>query len=75
MSWKKLLLIRRVIIALFVNTFTADDEYSCQNRENLRQQIQIQLSQKSKTFFEFFIAFLNFTSNPEYFEKKMRLIG
>ena len=30
----------------------------------------MELSQKVKIFSQFFIAFLKFTSNPEYFEKK-----
>ena len=40
---------------LFLNTFTADDKYSPLNRDNLAQPIQMmQLSQKQKTFSEFF---------------------
>ena len=38
--------------------------------QNLRQQFQTPLSQKQKTFSEFFIAFLKLAWNLEYFQKK-----
>ena len=44
--------------SLFVNTLTADDKHYMLNRDNLTQPIQIQLSQKQKTFSKFFFAFL-----------------
>ena len=54
---------------LFVNTLTADDKHYLLNRDNLAQRIQMQLSQKQKTFSEFFFAFLksilNFKHLPE----------
>ena len=37
------------ILRLFVNTWTADDEPFLLNRDNLRQKIQIPLSEKQKT--------------------------
>ena len=40
-----------------VNTLTADDKYSLLNRDNLTQPIQIVLSQKEKTFSQFFCPF------------------
>ena len=40
------------------NTLTADDTYYLLDRENLREAIQMELSQKQKTFSEFF--FLHF---------------
>ena len=58
------------ILRLFVNTLTADDKYSLVNRDNLMQPIQILLSQKQKTFSEFFCAFLKCTLNFEHFSKK-----
>ena len=61
------------ILGLFVNTFADDEVYLPQNRENVLQQIQMQLSQKPKIFSQFFIAFLKSTSNSVYFEKKMSL--
>ena len=58
-----------------INTLTTYDEYSRTNRENLPLPIQIQLSEKLKTFSEIFIAFLECTLNLEHFEKKMSLIA
>ena len=49
---------------------TADYMYFGQNVENLRQQVQTQISLKPKTFSGFFIASLKSTLNLEYFEKK-----
>ena len=58
------------ILRLLVNTLTADDKYSLLNRGNLTQPIQILLSQKQKTFSQFFSAFLKSTLNFEHFQKK-----
>ena len=62
------------ILGLFVNTLSDDDKYGLLYRDNLMQRIQILLSQKQKTFFEFFSAFLKSTLNFEHFQKKMTLI-
>ena len=62
------------ILSLFVNTLTDDDKYSVLYRDNLMQPIQILLSQKQKTFSQFFSAFLKSTLNFEHFRKKMILI-
>ena len=37
---------------------------------NFRQQFEVPLSQKQKTFSKFFIAFLKYALNLEHFEKK-----
>ena len=58
-----------LLIRLF-NTLTANYEYSRSDRENLPLPIQLQLSEKLKTFSQFFIAFLESTLNFEHFEKK-----
>ena len=63
------------ILRLFVNTLTADEKYSLINRDTLMQAIQIQLSQKQKTFSESFSAFLKSILNFEHFAKKMTLIA
>ena len=55
---RKSLLVRRKILRLFVNTLTADDKHYLLNRKKLTPAIQMQLSQKQKTFFPFFLAFL-----------------
>ena len=53
-----------------MNTLTADDKCSLLNRDNLRQPIQILLSQKLKTFSQFLSAFLKSSLNFEHFQKK-----
>ena len=58
------------ILRLFVNTLTDDDKYSLLYRDNLTQPIQILLSQKEKTFSEFFSAFFKSTLNFEHSRKK-----
>ena len=63
------------ILRLCDNTLTDDYKYSPLNRDNLMQPIQILLSQKQKTFSEFFSAFLKSTLNFEHFQKKMTLIA
>ena len=49
---------------------TADDKYSCCNMQNFLQQLQTLLSQKRKTFSEFFIEILKCAWNLQQFEKK-----
>ena len=58
------------MLRLFVKALTADDKYSGSNMQNLRQQFQTPLSQKQKTFSEFFIAFLKCAWNLQHFQKK-----
>ena len=58
------------VLGQFVNTITAVYNYIRQNLENLRQQVQTQISLKAKTFSGFFIALMKSTLNLEYFEKK-----
>ena len=58
------------ILRLFVNTLTADDKYSVLNRNNVAQPIKILLSQKQKTFSQFFAPFLKSTLKFEHFQKK-----
>ena len=49
---------------------TAVNKCSLPNRDNLMQPIHMQLSQKLKTFSDFFPSFLKSRSNFEYFFKK-----
>ena len=60
---------------MFVNTLTADDQYSLLNIDNLMQPIRTQLSQKRQAFFEFFLKFSKSTLNFEHFQKKDDLHG
>ena len=65
LTCKKFMLVICKISRLFPNTLSADGKYSLLNRDNLTQPIQMQLSQKQKTFSEFFCAFLKSSLNFE----------
>ena len=54
---------------LFVKTLTDDDKHYMLNKDNLTQSVQMQLSQKQKTFSEFFFAFLKSTLTFKHFPK------
>ena len=49
---------------------TTDDKYSRRNMLNFTQEIEASLSQRQKTFTEFFLSFLKCALNLEHFEKK-----
>ena len=67
------------ILRLFVNTSTVNDKYDLLNRDNLTQQIQMQLCEKQKTFSEFFffcifkiyIKYLKSILNFKHFPEKV----
>ena len=65
---KKSLLVIHKILKLFVNTLIVDDKHYLLNRDNLKETIQKQLSQKQKSFCDFVFAFsksiLNFKHLP-----------
>ena len=63
------------ILGLFVDTLSDDDKYSLLYRHNLTQPIQILLSQKRKTFCQFFSSFLNSTLNFEQDDPHSRIIS
>ena len=67
---KKSLLFTCQILGLLLNTLAADEKYPVLNRDNLTIPIQMQLSQKQKTFSQFFAAFLKSTLNFKHFESK-----
>ena len=69
MRWKKSLLVIQKILGLFVNTFTANDKHYLLNGDNLAQRIQMQLSQKQKTFSRFSLAFLKSILNFKHLPK------
>ena len=70
LSYKKFLLVICKMSSLFSNTLSADGKYSLLDRHNLTQWIQIQLSQKEKTFSQFFSLIVKSSSNLEHFQKK-----
>ena len=63
-------LVTSEIFRLFVNTLTHDDKCSCGYMQIFWQQLQTPLSQKEKTFCEFFIVFQKCAWNLEHSEKK-----
>ena len=67
---KKSLLLICKSLRPFVNTRSAVDKCSLPNRGNLMKPIHMQLSQKLKTFSEFFPAFSKSRLNFEHFQKK-----
>ena len=55
---------------MFVSTVTADERNIRCNMQNFPQQLQTPISQKQKMFSGFFIAYPEYASNLEHFEKK-----
>ena len=58
------------ILRLFANTLTVDENHYLLTRDNLTQNIQTQICQKQKTFYEFFVAFLKSILNFQHFPKE-----
>ena len=58
------------LLGQFVNTLTADDKHSLLNRDNLKESIHTQLSQKPKTFSESFFEFSKSALNFKHLPKK-----
>ena len=65
-----MVLVRSELFGQFVNTLTADYKYSCENQENLSQQVPRQTSLKLESCSRFFIAFVKSMLNFKCFEKK-----
>ena len=57
-------------MGLLVNALAVDEKYPVLNRDKLTITIQTKLSQKQKTFSEFFAAFLKSRLNFKHFEEK-----
>ena len=70
LSWRKSLFLTSKILALLVNTLSANEKYPLLNWDNLTIPFQMQLSQKQKSFAHFFAAFFKSGMNFKYFEKK-----
>ena len=58
------------ILGVFVHTLTADGNYLVPDCENFQLPIEMQLSEKRKTFSQFFVPVLESTSIFKHFEKK-----
>ena len=74
-SCEKPVLVMCKIFELFLNTLTAEDKYSLLERDNLLTHAQMQISQKQKTFSEFFLTSLKLRFNFEHLKKKMTFIA
>ena len=70
LSFKKSLLGTCKILRFFLKRLTADDKRSIPNKDNLMHPIQMHLSQKQKTFSQFFSAFFKSSLNFWTFSKK-----
>ena len=55
---------------LLVNTLATDEKYPVLNRSNLTIPVQMILSHKQNTFFQFLASILKSGLNFEYFETK-----
>ena len=69
-SWKRCLLLKCKILGLLAHTLGTEEKYSVVNKENLTIPIQMQLSQKQKTFCDFFAAFFKSILNSKHLELK-----
>ena len=58
------------ILGIFLKTLSAGGQYPIEDWENFALPIQMQLSEKGKHFSQFFLWFLESTSNFKYFEEK-----
>ena len=63
------------ILGVFVKTLTADSKYRVQDCKNLPLLIQMQLSEKRKTFSKFFLPFPESTSNFKSFKTRTIVIA
>ena len=64
------LLVIHKMLRLFVKVMTVDEKHYRLTRDNLTQTIQVQLPQKQKTFFQFFLAFLKALLSFKHLQKK-----
>ena len=69
-SSKKSLWLTCKILGLLVNTFTAHQRYLVLHRDISRSPIQMQLSQKEKTFCQFLAAFFKSILDFKHFASK-----
>ena len=70
LSCKKSLVVIFKILRVFVCTLSVVEKYSFTKSDNLRDPIQMQLSQKQKTFSQFLSAFSTSRLNFEHSQKR-----
>ena len=71
LACKKSLLVISKISRLFPNSLSGDGKYSVLNRDNLTQPIQMELSQKQKTFSTFFLCIFEISFKFWTFSKNL----
>ena len=69
--WNMSPLLLGEMLRMFVNTLAIDLMYPVQGCENLQLPIQMQLCEKQKNFSQFFVPFVESSSNLKHFEKKV----
>ena len=69
-KFEKSFLVICKILSLFVNTFTAYDKYSVLNKQYLLHPTHMQLTQKQKSFSQFFSAVWKSRLNFEHIQKR-----
>ena len=73
LSHKKYLLVIWKVLEMFVNILTADVTYFLLIRDNLRQPIQMQSSQKQKVFSQHFSQIFESKFDFEHLQRKMTI--
>ena len=69
-KFEKSFLVICKFLSLFVNTFTAYDKYSVLNKQYLLHPTHMQLTQKQKSFTQFFSAVWKSRLNFEHIQKR-----
>ena len=69
-KFEKSFLVICKFLSLFVNTFTAYDKYSVLNKQYLLHPTHMQLTQKQKSFSQFFSAVWKSRLNFEHIQKR-----
>ena len=70
MTCKTSPLLKYKILGVFVNTLTDDENYPFGDYGDLQFPIQMQLSEKRKSFSQFFVPFMESSSNFKHFRKE-----
>ena len=68
--WKMSTVLLGEILGMFLNKLTAEGKYPIQDWENLQLPIQVQLSEKPKTFSQFSVPLMEFTTNFKHFQQE-----
>ena len=75
LRWKRCLFETSEILALFVNTLTADDKYSSYKRQKFPQEIESQLFKNQRSLMHFSWHFCHLHQIFNILKKKIKLIA